>query len=90
MSGKRQNNQWELAFMASGMGESPDAAHEGTEPQMATRSTESPAKNQQRMEEVCRRENFDSLGLPRLAAGAHARPDRTAVYGPVRTVVWEG
>jgi RNA-directed DNA polymerase len=62
MSGKRQNNQWELAFMASGMGESLDAAHEGTEPQMATRSTESPAKNQQRMEEVCRRENlFEAL-----------------------------
>ena len=33
---------------------------------------------------------FDSLGLPRLAAGEHAQPDRTAVYGPVRTVVWEG
>ena len=33
---------------------------------------------------------FDSLGLPRLAAGVAAQPDRTAVYGPVRTLVWEG
>jgi RNA-directed DNA polymerase len=33
---------------------------------------------------------FDSHGLPRLAARLRARPDRTAVYGPVRTVVWEG
>ncbi len=33
---------------------------------------------------------FDSLGLPRLAAQVASQPDRTAVYGPVRTVVWEG
>jgi RNA-directed DNA polymerase len=33
---------------------------------------------------------FDSLGLPQLAAGVAAQPDRTAVYGPVCTVVWEG
>jgi RNA-directed DNA polymerase len=32
---------------------------------------------------------FDSHGLPRLAARLRAQPDRTAVYGPVRTVVWE-
>ena len=88
MSGNRQNNQLELAFMADEVGEAPDAVREGTEPPMATRSTDSPARSQQRMEEVCQREN--SLGLPRLAAGEHAQPDRTAVYGPVRTVVWEG
>jgi RNA-directed DNA polymerase len=33
---------------------------------------------------------FDSLGLPRLTDGVAAQPDRTAVYGPVCTVVWEG
>ncbi len=114
MSGKRQNNQWLLAFEASGRGEAPESASEGTEPQAATRATESPANTEQLMEEICRRENliealrhvqankwspgsiafpnafFDSHGLPRLAARMRAQPDRTAVYGPVRTVVWEG
>ena len=34
--------------------------------------------------------HFKSLGLPSLIEGAIAQPHRTAVYGPVRTVVWEG
>ena len=62
MSGNRQNNQLELAFMADEVGEAPDAVREGTEPPMATRSTDSPARSQQRMEEVCQRENlFEAL-----------------------------
>ena len=58
MSGKRQNNQLELAFMASGRGEAPKAAREGTDPPMATRGTESPADTERLMEEVCQRENL--------------------------------
>jgi RNA-directed DNA polymerase len=62
VSDKRQKNQLELAFMASGRGEAPEAAHEGTEPHTATRPTESPANTKQLMEEVCRRENlFEAL-----------------------------
>ena len=33
---------------------------------------------------------FQSLGLPTLIDGWIAQPTRTAVYGPVRTVVWQG
>ena len=58
MSGKRQNNQWELAFMAGGRGEAPEDAQEGTEPRPATRTTESPADTEQLMEEVCQRANL--------------------------------
>ena len=58
MSGNRQNNQLELAFEASGRGESPESVPEGTEPQAATRATESPANTEQLMEEICRRENL--------------------------------
>ncbi len=74
MSGKRQNNQLKLAFAAGGMGEAPETASEGTEPRAATRTTERPADTEQLMD----------------AARVRAQPDRTAVYGPVRTVVWEG
>ena len=33
---------------------------------------------------------FKSLGLPSLFEEVSALPSRTAVYGPVRTVVWQG
>jgi RNA-directed DNA polymerase len=33
---------------------------------------------------------FKSLGLPSLFEEVSAQPTRTAVYGPVRTVVWQG
>jgi len=33
---------------------------------------------------------FDSFGLPRLLDSGGRSTSRTAVYGPVRTVVWEG
>ena len=58
MSGKRQNNQLELAFAAGGRGEAPETASEGTEPQAATRTTESPADAKQLMEEVRQRANL--------------------------------
>ena len=58
MSGKRQNNQLELAFATGGRGEAPDALSEGTEPRTATRTTESPADTKQLMEEVCQRANL--------------------------------
>ncbi len=35
-----------------------------------------------------RNHSFHSLGLPRLYVSADAQPGRTAVDGPVRTVVW--
>ncbi len=47
MSGKRQNNQLQLAFTAGGRGEAPEATPEGTEPQPVTRTTESPADTKQ-------------------------------------------
>ncbi len=58
MSGKRQNNQLELAFAAGGRGEAPETASQGTEPQAATRTTESPADTKQLTEEVCQRANL--------------------------------
>jgi RNA-directed DNA polymerase len=58
VNGKRQNSQYELAFMTGGRGESPEARSGGTEPFPATRTTESPADTEQCMEEVCRRDNL--------------------------------
>jgi RNA-directed DNA polymerase len=57
MSGKRQKNQLELAFLAEERGEAPRAAEEGTEPLAAKRRAESPAIGEQVMEEVCERGN---------------------------------
>jgi len=57
MSGKRQKNQLELAFLAEDRGEAPRAAEEGTETLAAKRRAESPAIGEQWMEEVCEREN---------------------------------
>ena len=57
MSGKRQKNQLELAFLAEDRGEAPRAAGEGTEPFAAKRREESPAIGEELMEEVCEREN---------------------------------
>ncbi len=57
MSGRRQKNQLELAFMAEDTGEAPRAAIEGTESLAAERGTESPAIGERLMEEVCEREN---------------------------------
>ncbi len=90
MSGKRQKNQRELAFMASGWGEVPKAAKEGTEPSAATREPESPADTKQLMEEVCQRENLRYAAPSSSGCWVNRSTGRTAVYGPVRTVVWEG
>src|SRR5512136_1280548 len=57
MSGKRQKNQLELAFLAEDRGEAPRAAKEGTETFAAKRRAESPAIGEELMEEVCGREN---------------------------------
>jgi RNA-directed DNA polymerase len=57
MSGKRQNNQLELAFTEEVRSEAPMTSAEGTETLAAKRGTESPAISEQLMEEVCEREN---------------------------------
>ena len=94
MDTERQKIQLELAFGDEGRGEAPEASSEGTEVSTASRRDESPASSECWMEEVVSGENvkkahavFDSLGLPRLDPRYRAQPHRTAVYGPVRTVV---
>jgi RNA-directed DNA polymerase len=57
MSGKRQNNQLQLAFMEEDRGEAPNGLQEGTETLAAKCTDESPAINEQLIEEVCEREN---------------------------------
>lgn len=57
MSGKRQKNQLQLAFMEEARGEAPNGLREGTETLVAKRTAESPAINEQWIEEVCEREN---------------------------------
>jgi RNA-directed DNA polymerase len=56
---KRQKNQLQmvLAFQDESRSEAPRMSMEGTESTMAKRGTESPAKEQQLMEEVCGRGN---------------------------------
>src|SRR5229473_2385382 len=57
MNDKRQKNQLELAFTGEGRSEAPRALREGTESFTAKCETESPAREEQLMEEVCGREN---------------------------------
>jgi hypothetical protein len=59
MSDKRQKNQLQmaLAFTGEGRSEAPRAPREGTESFTAKSETESPAGEEQLMEEVCGREN---------------------------------
>ena len=57
MSDKRQKNQLSLAFAEEYRGEAPDGLRGGTESLAVKRGTESPAINEQLMEEVCEREN---------------------------------
>ena len=56
---KRRKNQLQmvLAFEDQSRSEAPRVSSEGTESAVATRGTESPAREQQLMEEVCGREN---------------------------------
>ena len=58
MSGMRQNNQLELAFMAVGRGEASSPDQQGTEPPTAKWETERPIIDEQVMEEVCERGNM--------------------------------
>lgn len=58
MSERRQKNQLELAFMAEDRSEAPRPVREGTESSMAECRTESPAINEQLMEEVIERGNL--------------------------------
>jgi RNA-directed DNA polymerase len=57
MSDKRQNNQLRLAFSEENRSEAPKSASRGTESSTAKRRTESPAIEEQLMEEACEREN---------------------------------
>jgi len=57
MGDKRQNNQLLLAFSEEGRSEAPMAPGGGSETLTAKRISESPAKDEQLMEEVCEREN---------------------------------
>jgi RNA-directed DNA polymerase len=57
MSDKRQKNQLSLAFAEEYRGEAPNGLSGGTESLAVKRGTESPAINEQLMEEVCEREN---------------------------------
>jgi len=74
-----------LAFMAESRGEAPMAADEGTELPATKRETESLASAEQLMEEVCQRISIAWPAYPGCAADDLT--SRTAVYGPVRTVV---
>ena len=58
MDGKRQKNQRQLAFMNAPEGEAPRPAPQGTEPSAVKRDTESPAREERLMEEVCERNNL--------------------------------
>ena len=76
MSDKRQNNQLLLAFAGEYRGEAPNGLGGGTEPLAAKRGTESPAMDEQLMEEVCERENCkQALGRVKANKG------RTGVDG---------
>ena len=59
MNDKRQKNplQMALAFTAEGRSEAPRAPRDGTESFAAKCEAESPAGDEQLMEEVCEREN---------------------------------
>jgi RNA-directed DNA polymerase len=76
MSDKRRKNQLMLAFAGEYRGEAPNGLGGGTEPLAAKRGTESPAMDEQLMEEVCERENCkQALGRVKANKG------RTGVDG---------
>ena len=58
MSGMRQNNQNQLAFLFDEGSEAPGSAAAGTETLRVERASENPAGNRPAMEEVCERENL--------------------------------
>ena len=58
MDGQRQKIQQRLAFMDAPQGETTGYVQQGTEPSAVKWDTESPAREDRLMEEVCERENF--------------------------------
>src|SRR5947208_981614 len=72
--GKRQKNQLELAFDPPCRGETSASGKGGTETLRAAQACQGPAPT-------------GSSNIGDLVA---CLTSRTAVYGPVRTVVWEG
>ncbi len=75
MGDERQNIQLELALRCAGEGEARTGQRQGTESRMVKGVTENPATERNSV-------------FPVWSLGCLTR--RTAVYGPVRTVVWEG
>src|SRR5260370_38964238 len=69
MSGKRQNNQNQLAFLFESGSEAPRSEAEGTETLRAERATESPAESPRLMEVVIDPENLRAA-LTRVRANA--------------------
>ena len=69
MSGKRQKNQNQLAFWFAGASEACFDGQEGTVTPVVERETESPAGNQQLMEEIVERENSPRSGYLRWPLG---------------------
>jgi RNA-directed DNA polymerase len=69
MSGKRQNDQDQLAFLFEAEGEARGNEAEGTETLRAERATENPAENQRLMEVAVDRENLRAA-LKRVRANA--------------------
>ena len=58
MDGQRQKIQQRLAFMGAPQGEASRCVQQGTEPSAVKRDTESSAREERLMEEVCERENL--------------------------------
>ncbi|KKL07821.1 hypothetical protein LCGC14_2582190 [marine sediment metagenome] len=67
MNTKRRKIQLELAFMTEDRSEAPKAVGKGTEVSKAKRNPEDPALPVLLMEEIVKRENFNTLGLALLA-----------------------
>ena len=59
MSGQRQKIQYSLALVPQGRGEASVCGHQGTEARVAKSALESPASEEQQMEEVCDRGNLE-------------------------------
>jgi RNA-directed DNA polymerase len=71
MSGRQQKIQLELAFGGEGRGEAPTAPYKGTETLKAKPAPESPASDDNLMEEVCERDNLkEALKQVRRNKGA--------------------
>ena len=79
--------QLRLDFSSAPTGEARQAGREDVESLLVVHEPERPANTSRTMEEVCERSN---RSLFRPWSKRVSATSRTAVYGPVRTVVWEG